>query len=219
MSPTISSALDAQDLRAVRDIAARIPGWSGDAHYAFFKTMLAAHPAAANLLVLGVYHGRDIAFILDILRRHHPGRVVEIVGVDLFEPGPCADWPPEKRAMSWETAQGCQPPSHAAAMANTDSRHVRILKMDDAEFFRSWPSESPFDMFYLDTAHDEATVLRQLAAIPRIARGDALVAGDDYSDAGTWGVKRAVSVAFTRHEVFAGWIWYSHSSLLHKSAP
>jgi hypothetical protein len=36
---------------------------------------------------------------------------------------------------------------------------------------------------------------------------DGIMAGDDYSDAGSWGVCRAVSEAAPGHKVFSGWIW------------
>jgi hypothetical protein len=205
-----------EDAEALKAITARIPGWSGPTHYLFFKSLLAAHPQLKRLLMLGVYHGRDIAFILDILARYHPGREVEIVGVDKFNAEPCEDWPWDKRGMTWGQAFQCPPPDIEAAIRNTKSRCVALIKAHDADFLAS--SQFAFDAAYLDTAHDEPTVLRQLRQIARVMTPDGILCGDDYSDAGTWGVKRAVSHALSSHEVFGGWIWHAPVANLLKPA-
>lgn len=200
-----------EDSDAIKAISSRIPGWSGAVQYLFFKSLLADRLNLKRLLMLGVYHGRDIAFILDILTRYHPGREMTITGVDKFNAEPCDDWPQEKRGMTWEQAFNCPPPDHQSAISNTRSNlwqhHVSIWKMDDVTYLHG--KCTPHDCVYLDTSHDYETVKRQLEKVPSMLAPGGIICGDDYSDEGQWGVKRAVSQALPTHSVFRGWIWYA----------
>jgi hypothetical protein len=51
------------------------------------------------VLILGVYFGHDIVFMLDASRR--AGCRIEITGVDKFSDDACADWPEALRDRSW----------------------------------------------------------------------------------------------------------------------
>src|SRR4051812_3564824 len=96
--------LTPEDIAGMNAINARIPGWSDAKHYAFFKYVLAELPWITDLLVVGVYQGRDIAYILDLVGRYHKTRPLRITGVDKFSDTPCADWPEAKRGMDWKGA-------------------------------------------------------------------------------------------------------------------
>jgi hypothetical protein len=217
----LSSQLSAGDLARVHHINARIPGWSTAAHYAFFKSVIAdlfIRYETPRILILGVYHGRDIAYMLDIIARDFPGRIASITGVDKFNAEPCDDWPAEKRHLTWEQAFNCPPPDcHTAAVNldpfNTPEIVATLISHSDADYLAA--TRDTFDFIYIDTSHDYATVHRQLAQVPHVCfNGATLLAGDDYSDAGTWGVVRAVSQAFAHHDVFANWIWHAPASAL-----
>lgn len=198
-------------------INSRIPGWSGPAHYTFFEAVL-SQPWVRDLLIVGVYQGRDIAYLLDVAARHHPGRKLRIVGVDKFSDTPCDDWPDDRRGMDWRAAGFGEAPSVSRAWVNLhefinpvrDNVSITLIPGDDAEYLATTVHE--FDFAYLDTAHDEQTVARQLGQVGRVTRQNAIIAGDDYSDAGTWGVKRAVSAGTVKHGVFANWIWHCNRS-------
>jgi hypothetical protein len=216
----LSSQLSAGDLARVHHINARIPGWSTAAHYAFFKSVIAdlfiCYPNP-RILILGVYHGRDIAYMLDIIARDFPGGRASITGVDKFNAEPCADWPAEKRHLTWQQAFNCPPPSQPVAVQNiapfTGTTGVTLIPQSDGDYLAA--ARDTFDFIYIDTSHDYATVHRQLAQVPHVCfNGATLLAGDDYSDAGTWGVVRAVSQAFAHHDVFANWIWHAPASAL-----
>lgn len=211
-------SLSLADFTRLQDISNRIPGWSQQLHYAFFKYAL-EQIRPTRILVLGVYHGRDIAFLVDLIKQYHPERQIEIVGVDRFTADPCADWAQgEKEIRTWEQeTSGLPPPSFEKATANTADPRVKIIRSDDFTFLDT--TQEKFDLVYVDTSHDFNTVIRQLRQIPRICLGDALICGDDYSDRDTWGVKSAVSKAFHDHSVFEGWIWFSKLSNLKQSAP
>ena len=199
--------LTKEDVARTYAINAAIPGWSGPAHYLFFKAVL-AQKNIRSILVLGIYHGRDIAYILDLLARFHPGREIEITGVDRFSSDPCADWTPAKEVRTWESEVHGPPPNYEAAVANTRDPRVRLIKSDDFDFLEN--TMEKFDAVYLDTAHDFDTVTRQLRQVPRVCRPGALLCGDDFSDRHTWGVASAVGRAFDgRHRLSSGWIWYA----------
>lgn len=200
--------LTAEDAARVEAINAKVHGWSGNAHYLFFKAVLNAKPPALRVLILGVYHGRDIAYLIDLLKTYHAGRAIEIVGVDRFTADPCADWTPSKEVRTWETEVHAPPPNLEVAQANTADPRVRLIKSDDFQFLET--TGETFDVLYLDTAHDFNTVIRQLRQVRRIAKPGALICGDDYSDRHTWGVKSAVQKGFgENHRTIADWIWHA----------
>lgn len=211
MTPEIT--LNGDDLARIEAINAAIPGWSGQRQYAFFKGVLQVRPELRTVLMLGVYQGRDLAYLLDIAARYHADRPLTFCGVDKFSDTPCADWPDGKRPLDWKAAGFGEAPSLARALENLrpfrlpDAPRMVILRQkDDASYLVE--SHTRFDFAYLDTAHDFETVQRQLRQVLRVTKPGAIIAGDDYSDAGTWGVKRAVAAGTRRHAVFANWIWH-----------
>ncbi len=212
-----SAFISPADAARVGAINAAIPGWSDVKQYAFFKGVLADYKIR-DVLVLGVYMGRDIAYMMDIATRYYPTRPLWIIGVDKFNGGSCADWPEEKRALTWQAAGFGAPPDIEQARSNLAPfqsffhLQAELHAADDAEFLEK--RTAPYDFIYLDTDHTAQTVTRQLQQIQGVTREHTIIAGDDYSDAGTWGVKRAVTEGFREHKVFANWIWYSNRSEL-----
>lgn len=217
MTPLPLNHEDAVALQRIQEI---IPGYSGFVHQGFFK-MLLAQPNVNNLLILGVYHARDIAIILDLARRWRRERPLFVWGVDKFTDTACADWPEDKKSMTWGEAGFGSPPSTVLGVKQNIYRAVgplpgwmdyNIVQADDAEFLEMH-AEKPlkFDVVYLDTSHDEQTVKRQLAQVPKVLHPGGIICGDDYSDdsnaGGNWGVKKAVTEIHPKHTVFGNWIW------------
>jgi len=211
-SPTLSRfiesvpALSAEQVRRAEAICAAVPGFTDKRHYAFFKHLLASGPIK-KLLIVGVYAGRDVAFALDAARElRHP---FHVVGVDKFSDEYCDDWPEQSRALNWQQAGFGPAPSLEAAKANLErlgfAHDATLCKQRDEEFLGS--CRERFDAIYLDTSHDYATVVRQIRQAVGLLTEDGILCGDDYSDQGTWGVKRAVSELVPGHLVFANWIW------------
>lgn len=207
------------DMDRVATINATVLGYSGPVHYAFFKSLLEEHPQLKVMLVLGVYHGRDICYICDILRRYHPNREMIVTGVDKFSDTPCDDWPEEKNGMGWKEAGFGEPPSYEKALANISrfkgSVKLFLISVSDSTFLCS-VGQPINDFVYIDTSHDYACVSRQLKQVKRVCvGGETILAGDDYSDVsnagGSWGVKSAVADGLTAHEVFGEWIWISRA--------
>jgi hypothetical protein len=172
------------------------PGWSGQSHWDYFAQI--AKEPFTDFLFLGVYLGRDIAMMSSLLKG------IWITGVDLFSDTACADWPPEKRDLSWQDAWQVQPPNMARARANLEelghSDGIMLHKERAQDFLlrmnRQW------DFIYLDTSHDYASVAMTLGlAVPRCR---AILAGDDYN----WpDVKRAVNERFREVSVWDSAIW------------
>ena len=204
----LMSALTGEDRTSIASICSRIIGWSDQRQYGFFKALLEAKPEAKSLLMVGVYYGRDIAFIQDILARYHPGRVLGIVGVDRFSTAPCADWP--HWATSWEhLTNGMPAPDFDKAYQNVAAGRdcIALFKDDDETFLAR--AVGLYDVIYLDASHDEASVARQLGQVRKLCNGpQAIICGDDFSNLNGWGVKTAVEKAFTKFELFEDWVWY-----------
>ncbi len=210
-----------EDQVACDQIARYIPGYSGYIHQAFFK-MLLNEPNVNNILILGVYHGRDMALILDLAKRWRPTRPLYVWGVDKLTDAACADWPPDKLEMNWQQAGFGLPPASPYEIKRSLQRVVgplpdgidfNIVQSDDSVFLEGHARHAlKFDAVYLDTSHDEKTCLRQIEQVKKVIAPGAFICGDDYSDdsnapGGNWGVKKAVNASFDRHELFGNWIW------------
>jgi hypothetical protein len=202
----IKPEMTPEDRRRMDAIRQSVPGYSEGVHYAFFKHLIRCADIK-RLLILGVYHGRDIAYLIDNARAL--ARPLQVVGVDKFSDDFCADWPKERQALNWQRAGFGTPPSFAAAQAHlarlgfADS--VTVIQQRDEDFLAACSER--FDAIYIDTSHDYETVARQIRQTSGLLTDDGVICGDDYSDQGTWGVKRAVTELVPGHVVFANWIW------------
>jgi hypothetical protein len=183
------------------DINQRIPGWSSDVQFLFFKGVLAL-PEINHVLMLGVYLGRDIAY----MKLAKPS--ITIVGVDRFTDDPCADW---MEGQNWKF-----PPSLTGAWHNISdvSRGVSLVAGDDEVLLADKSSlvniMAPYDLIYLDTAHDRGTVERQLNQAKPLLRSGGIIGGDDYLPlTETWGVDKAVAASTYSHWLIENCVWYT----------
>jgi hypothetical protein len=193
------------DIDRINDVCR---GWSTREHWAFFETLFRDHPGVRDVCILGVYHGRDIAYMATLLRRLKRAGY-SITGVDRFSDGPMPDWPPEKVGLTWEQAGFGPAPVRERALDNLTAlglhEGVTLVPSDAVAFLQA--TDRLFDFIYIDTSHDyETTVAHIRAALPRLAAGG-VIGGDDFSDEGTWGVRRAVQHCFTRFRGHKGSIW------------
>src|SRR3954469_21820859 len=93
------SRFDLLDWRPRGMIYRACRGYSTARQWKFFRSIL-RNPKIRSVCVLGVYFGRDIATLAWLLRKR--GGDYRLVGVDLFADVPGADWPEEKRRLSWQ---------------------------------------------------------------------------------------------------------------------
>ncbi len=203
---SLQPPLEVEEVAEAQALLDRIPGYSDLRHYAFFRVAMRLRPIR-RVLLLGVYFGRDAALLLQAA--HRAGRILSVTGVDKFSNDACADWPDEFRDATWEAAGFGPAPTMEAAAANLGPlaapSHVALVRAPDDVFMQRCRDQ--FDLIYLDTAHDEATVRRQLAqARPLLAPGG-LVAGDDYQDRGSWGVASALRKSAPGHRLLYDYIW------------
>ncbi len=182
-------------------------GYSGKDHWQFFQQVLQEF-TGKKILILGVYYARDIAYMKTILKSL--GREdVSVMGVDKFEDAACEDWPEELRGKSWREAGFGEAPARRKALHNLQQLglddHVTLQEARAEEFLQN--TREAYDLIYIDTSHDYETTLKTIRlAAPRVAEGG-MMAGDDFSDRGTWGVAQAVRETFAAFEVYADWIW------------
>lgn len=202
--------------KRVLEIQQRITGWSSVYHYLFFKSVLDAtaqhdvmgqRTSLKSILVLGVYMGRDIAFICDAA----PARELEIIGVDKFSDTPCDDWPEEKKKLGWINAGFGAPPSAETALSNIAARPphaIRLIQAEDSVWLAS--VQGKWDWIWVDASHDKASVGRQLKQLRPLCHEHTIISGDDYAPLEkSWGVDAAVKEAFISHHVIADTIWFT----------
>lgn len=181
-----------------------IPGWSVPEHLAFFESVV-SNPDITDILVCGVYFGLDVMLIERAAQQ--VGRKVRIFGVDLFSGAPCADWPADKRGMSWEAAGFG--PAPTLDQANKNAPYALLIQSDAAQYMRTAPAA--FDFIYLDTSHDAATVRAEINAATIALRPHGLLAGDDYTGPDpSWGVADAVKELLPHHVTLFDRIWLSN---------
>jgi len=190
-----------------------VHGYGDYLHYSFFQGLLHLFPVR-RVLVVGVYRGRDICFLMKAAET--TGRKdLSIVGVDKFSDDFCRDWPEEKRGLGWEAAGFGRPPTLQDARENI-ARHqtcpVELVPSDDLQFLAN--CREKFDFIYLDTAHDYETVARQIDLCEPLLTPGGLIGGDDLDDdcSENWGVRAAVDEKFTHHMSMNEWIWLTHRS-------
>ncbi len=212
--PQLPTYLDptTEDFQRTDAINVHVPGWSNPNHYCFFRTMLERFPIK-SVLMLGVYHGRDLAYIEDIQKRLMPGRGLNLVGVDLFEAGPMQDWPEHCKNKTWQEMGFGPNPSEKAATINAPS--ASIVKSNSIEYLKGCLSS--FDLIYFDTSHDENTLRDELRACVGCVHSETLLSGDDYNDNPNWGVKRVVDRSFKDKRIYPP-IWLSSVELLKPNA-
>ena len=190
-----------------RAIDAVVRGYSGPSHWEFFDKTL-ADPAIKDICMLGVYYGRDIAYMATILNNYRRSDY-SITGVDRFLDEFCNDWPEDKRHLTWQEAGFGPAPSIGNAQHNLErlglAARVRLVDQAAEDFLAG--CEASFDLIYVDTSHDYLTTRNHIALSIERLRPGGLLAGDDFSDEGTWGVQTAVRESFRRFDVFHEWIW------------
>ena len=203
-SRLLAHALHPRELLRRRQVDQVCIGYSHLGHWLSFRTML-RHFRPRSAAILGVYYGRDIAYLKSL----QPD--LTIVGVDRFADVPGEDWPANARQLGWEAAGFGSPPALTAARHNLQrlgvEHGVTLIQGEALDFLKS--TEQFFDLIYIDVSHDYQTTMDLLvAACPRLSP-QGILAGDDFSNQGTWGVEKAVREFFQNQSfvVFRGNIW------------
>ena len=200
------------NFKRIEDIDSVCIGYSGQHHWQFFRQIL-ANTEIKNICIIGVYYGRDMAYMKAILQEL--GRTdCMIVGVDKFEDSFCEDWPEEKRNLNWQEAGFGQAPNLQTTRSNLLklglSSNVFLVSDFDVNFLQN--TLQVFDLIYIDTSHDYQSVKNLINLSLAKVKPNGFLAGDDFSDEGTWGVAQAVRESFPEFELFYNWIWFAKAS-------
>lgn len=186
-------------------------GYSGKGHWNFFRNLFSEHPGISRICILGVYYGRDIAFMSYHLGKL--GREFHITGVDKFEDQAGEDWPDELKGKTWQEAGFGPAPKKEFAQANLEklgfAKNVTLVQDTGENFLRT--NSRLFDFVYIDVSHDYETTKESISLARRNVREGGWIGGDDFSNEGTWGVKKAVQEAFSEFDLVNDWIWLAQT--------
>jgi SAM-dependent methyltransferase len=212
------AAADIRSLGARLKINQQCRGYSSACHWRYFRSVV-QHHKPKSICVLGVYYGRDIAYLSHFMHQLW-GRPAaadaswKIVGVDKFEDKFCDDWPEELRQKNWQDAGFGPAPKMENAQENLRALqldgNVKLVAAKGEDFLAS--TTDSFDFIYVDTSHDYDCTLNTIRLALKHLKPGGVIGGDDYLDSETWGVRKAVTEAFTQHEVSGSWIWLANAS-------
>jgi hypothetical protein len=177
-------------------------------HWLYFDEVL-ADPSRRDICILGVYQGRDIAYMAEAIQRARPDRGRRPV----FGHARGGTGPKTRSDSAGKRLDLGPPPSLDLARWNLASvgldKGVELIQASATGFLKS--HQQAFDFIYVDIAHDYESTRDAIASCIGACREDGVIGGDDYSDKGTWSVKKAVEASFPRHKVWANWIWLAEA--------
>ncbi|PTY04109.1 hypothetical protein DB346_04775 [Verrucomicrobia bacterium LW23] len=220
-------ALSIEDPAAMQRANEACFGFSKPLHWKFFRWVMRTHPCP-RILNLGVYQGRDIAYMayakLAALASETPTAAEAewtITGVDIFDGDPAGCPSTDGTAATTSVSEPASPgqrfegvPRPTLALAEESLRNagieegrVRLIKESDVNFLRTCGRQ--FDFIYVDTSHYFTETVAVLELARECLAPGGMIAGDDYFDLGPWGVEAAVKKCFSRHKVFGGYIWHA----------
>ena len=209
----LMAAADVRGLPSRIRINHQCRGYSSASHWRFFRWVIGKYQPR-SLCICGVYFGRDTAYLSHFMRQCSATSPYKIVAVDKFEDKFCEDWSEQVRHLNWQEAGFGPAPTmeqtrkNLEALQLTDS--VELIAARAEDYLEKTPLL--FDFIYVDTSHDYETTLKTIRLAQKRLNPGGIMAGDDYVDGGTWGVRSAVRAAFTTHEVFDSWIWVAKAA-------
>ena len=194
------------------------PGWSGRAQWNLFREVFSRKKNFNYLALLGVYRGRDLAYMCEALK-HNKNDNFKIYAIDLFE----QDVPFVIRdgKKVWQQDHSLELPS-----LNNSKKIIKHLGFSkNVEFIKGDFSllakiNDKLDFSYIDIAHDYQSTKDAIDLSIRVGSSDMLIFGDDYGEGYTvdtqWGVKKAVQDSFSQFKVHYNWIWESERKFYKK---
>lgn len=188
---------------AYRSTPDDIFGWF-DFHDVYDRAVATAPPGSV-LIEVGVFLGKSLAYLAEKARDARKG--LRVFGVDSWrgsEEFDGAVWLNNRpvRDVPGEALGAC----YANLLGRGLADHATLIVSDSAAAAGLFADASAH-MVFLDAAHDEASVARDIAAWrPKVRRGGFL-AGHDYPDPAFPGVKAAVDRAFGTRVLEVGSCW------------
>lgn len=193
-------------------------GWSGRRQWNLFREIFSKKKRFVNLALLGVYRGRDLAFICEALKFNKIYNF-KIFAVDLFE---------QENAFIIRNGKKIWQQDHSLKLPSLEnskkivkylgfSRNVEFIKGD---FSLIKNIQEKLDFAYIDIAHDYQSTKDAIDVCMDVSNDDMVIFGDDYGDGYTvdtrWGVKEAVKDSFKKFEIHQDWFWGSEKKYYKK---
>lgn len=196
--------LSKKEVSICYEINQTIPGRADTINFVAYRELICKSDIR-KVLVIGTYMGRDIAYLMALAK--HANVQIELVGMDRFTDEPCADWPEEKKTLSWEMAgYGPSPDINETMRYLNDygvTANIRLIKGRDEEYLVSCSED--FDLIVLDTALDYNTIKRQIACSKKLLRPQGYLVGSGYL--GVNGVRAALSESFKSYWLVENDVW------------
>ena len=168
----------------------KLPGWSDDI-LPFYRELAELAPDGAQIVEIGTAWGRSAVFLASELVRLGK-RNVKLWCVDPWEEkkAPAAAMPPAVQGRVSTRGQMLTLLEHATDEETAILRPLRTTSAHAAELFAPWT----VDAVFVDGAHDEENIVRDLNLWAGKVRPGGLLAGHDYA-VGPWpAVVRAVDM-------------------------
>ena len=195
-------------------------GWSSRKQWNLFQEVFSRKKNFKELALLGVYHGKDLAYMCSALKNNKV-KDFKIYAVDLFEDVAGADWGPENKHLKWKDLDYGPPPSLEKAKFIINllgfSKNVIFIKGDFKKLMEFKPK---LDFAYIDLSHDYETSCDAIDLCVKLSHNESIIMGDDFYDGeilGTpWGVKKAVNDKFNKFKLHYNYFWESDLNNLKK---
>mgnify|MGYP001227466759 CR=1 FL=1 len=187
-------------------------GYSSRKQWKLFHEIFSQNKNFKNLALLGVYHGKDLAFMCCALYKNKI-KDFKIYAVDLFEDVPGKDW--GNQNLKWADINHGPPPSLEKSKNIINmlgfEKHVNFIKGD---FSLLKNINKKLDFAYIDLSHDYQTTIDAINLVSSLSHKETVIMGDDFFDGETlgspWGVKKAVKEKFTNFTIHQNYFWESN---------
>ena len=188
-------------------------GWSSRKQWNLFHEVFSRKKNFKEIALLGVYHGKDLAYICSALKKNNH-KNFKIYAVDLFEDVAGADWGEENKHLNWKDLNRGPPPSLEKSKFIINllgfSKYVKFIKGDFKKLMELKPQ---LDFVYIDLSHDYETTCDAIDLCVKLSHKNTIIMGDDFYDGeilGTlWGVKQAVKDKFRNYKLHYNYFWES----------
>ena len=191
-------------------------GYSSRKQWNLFHNIFSRKKNFKKLALLGVYHGKDLAFMCCALSKNNI-KNFKIYAVDLFEDVPGKDW--GNQDLKWSNINHGPVPS-----LERSKKIIKILGFENnIEFIKGdfrllKDIKTNLDFAYIDLSHDYETTAEAIDLVASKSHKETIIMGDDFFDGETlgapWGVKRAVKDKFSKFILHQNYFWESNINYL-----
>ena len=191
-------------------------GYSSRKQWNLFHKIFSQGKIFNKLALLGVYHGKDLAFMCCALSKNNI-KNFKIYAIDLFDDVPGKDW--GNKNLKWADINHGPVPS-----LERSKKIIKILGFEkNVEFIKGdfkllKNIKTKIDFAYIDLSHDYETTIEAIDLVCSLSHKETVIMGDDFFDGVTlgapWGVKKAVREKFKKFILHQNYFWESNINCL-----